>query len=267
MVTTDFGLARVARSGGSLTTVGMLVGTPEYWSPEQALGRETGTATDLYALGCILYLLIGGRLPFEGDDRLAVGLRRAHEQAPSLMTPAPEVPAAADLVDSLLSTEPGGRPDAATTAALLSALAVAPQWPARPVERENDAPLVVTLARPAARGSDAWPTVSGAAAAAAAASTLPRSPGHVAAVRRPVDAAPAPAGGPSPASARARRRRRQPVSSAQPLPRACTIGRPGVSPKSSRSVRPRHVLRSSSRCRTRTCRSGGCTRRGCHSAG
>ena len=42
VVTTDFGLARVARSGGSLTTVGMLVGTPEYWSPEQALGRETG---------------------------------------------------------------------------------------------------------------------------------------------------------------------------------------------------------------------------------
>ncbi len=190
VVTTDFGLARVARSGGSLTTVGMLVGTPEYWSPEQALGRETGTATDLYALGCILYLLIGGRLPFEGDDRLAVGLRRAHEQAPSLMTLAPEVPAAADLVDSLLSTEPGGRPDAATTAALLSALAAAPQWPARPVERENDAPLVVTVARPAARGSDAWPTVSGAAAAAAAASTLPRSPGRVAAVRRPVDAAP-----------------------------------------------------------------------------
>ena len=104
VVTTDFGLARVARSGGSLTTVGMPVGTPEYWSPEQALGRETGTATDLYALGCILYLLIGGRLPFEGDDRLAVGLRRAHERAPSLMTLAPEVPAAADLVDSLLST-------------------------------------------------------------------------------------------------------------------------------------------------------------------
>ena len=141
VVTTDFGLARVARSGGSLTTVGMLVGTPEYWSPEQALGRETGTATDLYALGCILYLLVGGRLPFEGDDRLAVGLRRAHEQAPSLTTLAPEVPAAAaDLVDSLLSTDPGGRPDAAATAASLSALAAAPQWPARPVEHEHDAP-------------------------------------------------------------------------------------------------------------------------------
>ena len=140
-MTTDFGLARVARSGGSLTTVGMLAGTPEYWSPEQALGRETGTATDLYALGCILYLLIGGRLPFEGDDRLAVGLRRAHEEAPSLTTLVPEVPAAAaDLVHSLLSTDPGGRPDAAATAALLSALAAAPRWPARPVEPETRRP-------------------------------------------------------------------------------------------------------------------------------
>ena len=121
VVTTDFGLARVARSGGSLTAAGTLIGTPEYWSPEQALGRDTGTASDLYALGCILYLLVGGRLPFDGDDRLAVGLRRAHEQAPSLTTLSPEVPAAAaDLVNSLLCADPGERPDAAATAASLS---------------------------------------------------------------------------------------------------------------------------------------------------
>ena len=176
VVTTDFGLARVARSGGSLTTVGMLVGTPEYWSPEQALGRETGPATDLYALGCILYLLVGGRLPFEGDDRLAVGLRRAHEEAPSLTTLVPDVPAAAaDLVNSLLSSDPGGRPDAAATAASLSALAAAPQWPARPVEREHDSPVAVTLAHPTARLDAAWPTVSGALVAPKA-FTPPPSP-------------------------------------------------------------------------------------------
>ena len=174
VVTTDFGLARVARSGGSLTTVGMLVGTPEYWSPEQALGRETGTATDLYALGCILYLLVGGRLPFEGDDRLAVGLRRAHEDAPSLTTLVPEVPsAAADLVNSLLSSDPGGRPDAAATAASLSALAAAPQWPARPVEPERAAPAVATLVRPTPRLEDAWPTISGTSAATEASKSPP----------------------------------------------------------------------------------------------
>ena len=176
VVTTDFGLARVARSSGSLTTVGMLVGTPEYWSPEQALGSETGTATDLYALGCILFLLVGGRLPFEGDDRLAVGLRRAHEQAPSLTTFAPDVSAAvADLVDSLLSRDPAGRPDAAVTAASLSALAVAPTRPTRSIERKHEPPTAVTFGRPTGHLADAWPTVSGAAEWSEA-STLAPSP-------------------------------------------------------------------------------------------
>ena len=84
VVVSDFGLARIARSSTSVTTQGMLLGTPEYWSPEQARGLDSETATDLYALGCLLFWLLAGRTPFEGDDRLAVGLRRAHEAAPSL---------------------------------------------------------------------------------------------------------------------------------------------------------------------------------------
>ena len=108
VVTTDFGLARIARSTGSLTATGVLLGTPEYWSPELALGRENGAAADLYALGCILFLLLSGRLPFEGEDRLAVGLRRAHDDAPSLHSFLPDAPApVAALVDSLLSARPG----------------------------------------------------------------------------------------------------------------------------------------------------------------
>jgi serine/threonine protein kinase len=90
VVTTDFGLARIARSTGSLTATGVLLGTPEYWSPELALGRENGAAADLYAVGCILFLLLSGRLPFEGEDRLAVGLRRAHDDAPSLQSLLPD---------------------------------------------------------------------------------------------------------------------------------------------------------------------------------
>src|SRR4029078_12163425 len=69
VVTTDFGLASIARSTGSLTGTGGLLGTPEYWSPELALGRENGAAADLYALGCILFLLLSGRLPFAGEAR------------------------------------------------------------------------------------------------------------------------------------------------------------------------------------------------------
>jgi serine/threonine-protein kinase len=145
VVTTDFGLARVMQTSGSITAAGALVGTPEYWSPEQAMGRESGAPADLYALGCVLYLLLSGELPFDGDDRLATGLRRAHEDAPSLGARAPRAPAPAiALVDSLLRRDPALRPDARTTAG-----ALAHATPRRPVEvgwatsRASDAPTAV----------------------------------------------------------------------------------------------------------------------------
>jgi serine/threonine-protein kinase len=113
VVVSDFGLARIARSTTSVTTQGMLLGTPEYWSPEQARGADSETATDMYALGCLLFWLLSGRTPFEGDDRLAVGLRRAHETAPSLLSYVPDAPPeAAALVDALLAPDPADRPSA-----------------------------------------------------------------------------------------------------------------------------------------------------------
>jgi len=113
VVVSDFGLARIARSTTSVTTQGMLLGTPEYWSPEQARGSDSETATDMYALGCLLFWLQSGRTPFEGDDRLAVGLRRAHETAPSLLSCVSDAPPEATaLVDALLSPDPGNRPSA-----------------------------------------------------------------------------------------------------------------------------------------------------------
>ena len=127
VVTTDFGLARIARSASSQTSIGTLMGTPEYWSPEQATGGNVGAAGDLYALGCILFLLLAGRLPFAGDDRLAVGLRRAHEPAPALRSVRSDLPVeAAALVDALLARAPAARPDAAAAARTLRALALAP---------------------------------------------------------------------------------------------------------------------------------------------
>ena len=122
VVVSDFGLARIARSTTSVTTQGLLLGTPEYWSPEQARGADSETATDLYALGCLLFWLLSGRTPFEGDDRLAVGLRRAHEAAPSLATRAPDAPDdAVRLVGALLAREPGERPSADDVLELLDA--------------------------------------------------------------------------------------------------------------------------------------------------
>ena len=124
VVVSDFGLARIARSTTSVTTQGMLLGTPEYWSPEQARGADSETATDMYALGCLLFWLLSGRTPFEGDDRLAVGLRRAHETAPSLVSCVPDAPPeAAALVDALLAPDPADRPSAVEVGARLGAAA------------------------------------------------------------------------------------------------------------------------------------------------
>jgi eukaryotic-like serine/threonine-protein kinase len=157
VVTTDFGMARLARSSGStLTATGTLIGTPEYWSPEQARGRPTDVATDMYALGCMLFLLLTGRLPFEGDDRLAVGLRRAHEAAPSLRAGRRDAPArVVELVDSLLAHDPADRPTAAAAATELAAL----RQDARvPVAAARDAHgAAATLVVPAERATAVVP--------------------------------------------------------------------------------------------------------------
>ena len=71
---TDFGLARATEGGTTLTQSGLLVGTPGYMAPEQADSRRAlvGPATDIYALGVVLYQLLTGQLPFQGDSTLEV---------------------------------------------------------------------------------------------------------------------------------------------------------------------------------------------------
>jgi serine/threonine-protein kinase len=67
----DFGLA-VALDRSRLTMAGMMVGTASYMPPEQAMGGDTTYASDLYALGCVLYEMITGRPPFVGDDTAVI---------------------------------------------------------------------------------------------------------------------------------------------------------------------------------------------------
>ena len=138
VVVSDFGLARLAQAG-SAPVSGVLAGTPEYWSPEQAAGRETGPPSDLYSLGCLLHRLLAGVPPFSGGDRLAAGLRRVHENAAPLASVVPAAPAdARRLVDSLLVRDPAERPTAAEIAPWLAgtraSLATAPA--ARRAERD-----------------------------------------------------------------------------------------------------------------------------------
>ena len=71
----DFGIARVVR--GEDLQAGMIVGTPLYMSPEQAMGKQLDARTDIYAVGCVLFLLAAGELPVRKEDGVRTVMRKA----------------------------------------------------------------------------------------------------------------------------------------------------------------------------------------------
>lgn len=75
---TDFGIA-TARFHGRLTASGRAMGTPHYMSPEQAMGKLVDGRSDLYAVGLLLYEMLIGKPPFDGEDSYAVGYKHVHE--------------------------------------------------------------------------------------------------------------------------------------------------------------------------------------------
>jgi len=74
----DFGIARSLSTKG-ITGAGVMIGTPEYMSPEQVEGKETDQRSDIYSLGIILYEMLTGRVPFEGDTPLSVAHKQKYE--------------------------------------------------------------------------------------------------------------------------------------------------------------------------------------------
>ncbi|MFG2998190.1 protein kinase [Streptomyces sp. NPDC048340] len=107
----DFGIARAMQSGvTSMTQTGMVVGTPQYLSPEQALGRGVDARSDLYSVGIMLFQLLTGRIPFDADSALAIAYAHVQEEpvAPSSINRA-VTPAMDALVARALKKNPNER--------------------------------------------------------------------------------------------------------------------------------------------------------------
>jgi serine/threonine protein kinase len=161
----DFGLAKMLESGPGLTQAGMIVGTPEYMSPEQCTGDVLGPAADLYALGVVAYQMLTGQLPFKAETPAAVLHAQVNNQLPPPRNINPD-----------LSVQVEG--------ALLKALAKAP------ADRYKSASAMVKALQetPIVVDSNPWTPASGVAATP----PLP-TPAGQAATPAPVTPAPPPA--------------------------------------------------------------------------
>ncbi|QNP71449.1 serine/threonine protein kinase [Streptomyces roseirectus] len=107
----DFGIARAMQSGvTSMTQTGMVVGTPQYLSPEQALGRAVDARSDLYSVGIMLFQLVTGRLPFDADSPLAIAYAHVQEEPPRASSINRALPPAVDaLISRALKKNPNER--------------------------------------------------------------------------------------------------------------------------------------------------------------
>jgi predicted Ser/Thr protein kinase len=150
----DFGIARLveAPEGASVTQVGFVVGTPEYVSPEQAMGRVVDVRSDLYALGLIGFRMLVGRHPFAGPGAREFFAQHINEAVPRLVDLAPHLdafPALVATVNACLAKDPLHRPQ--TAAELLEMLTRPPmqllvEAPAPTPEKVNRRPLWVAAA-------------------------------------------------------------------------------------------------------------------------
>ncbi|GAB4207416.1 MAG: hypothetical protein OHK0013_25020 [Sandaracinaceae bacterium] len=159
VVVVDFGLAFIEGAGdvGRLTREGHVTGTPDYLSPEQSLGRAVGPPSDVYALGCMLYEMLVGVVPFRGTY-VQLLTQHIYAQPPALGTVRPDVHvphALEDLVLRMLHKDPAARPTALEVREALAGLAARTHERARAtLALEGRAARMISAVRPGVRDSE-----------------------------------------------------------------------------------------------------------------
>ena len=152
---TDFGIARaLAQTSGTAT--GTILGSPHYLSPEQAKGQSSGPRSDVYSLGVMLYEMLTGRTPYEGETPVAIALQHVQGTPPPIRSLALGVPAALEaVVTRAMARDPEARfGTAAEMVAALEAVRAglpAPVDPAATQVMAQQRPLDATVVMPAVR--------------------------------------------------------------------------------------------------------------------
>ena len=107
----DFGLAKSTEVESTLTAKGMIVGTPNYMAPEQICGEPLDERADLFSLGCVMYRMLSGKIPFEKENTLAVLHAVVESEIPALNDLDQKLPKEVyGLMTKLLSKNPADRP-------------------------------------------------------------------------------------------------------------------------------------------------------------
>jgi eukaryotic-like serine/threonine-protein kinase len=168
---TDFGIAQAAQAATTLTGTGMILGSAGYVAPEQASGEQVGPAADLYGLGCVLFEMVTGQAPYQGDNAVALATQHIYGPVPNPRALRPDLPGtAAAIVLKAMQKDPGQR--FASAAAMADALADArPTTPAAAQSGETTAVLPVVGASP-----PRWATVEGRPPAAVPVASAPSGP-------------------------------------------------------------------------------------------